>query len=91
MISIGQIVFAKCGRDKGQAFIVTKVEGDYLFIVNGKNRTLLKPKRKKQKHVQISHYVNEEIGKILMDNGYLLDATIRSALADYNDTNTVRR
>ncbi len=91
MISVGQIVFAKNGRDKGLAFIVTAIEGDYVFIVNGKNRTLEKPKKKKQKHIQISYYVDEEIGKTLVNNGYLLDASIRSALARYNDTNTVRR
>ena len=49
---VGQIVFAKCGRDKGKAFVIISTSGDYVYLVDGKLRTLSKPKKKKKKHVQ---------------------------------------
>ena len=45
----GQIVFSKSGHDKGGAFIVIDIEEEFLYIVDGKRRTLEKPKRKKNK------------------------------------------
>ncbi len=80
MISIGQIVFVKAGRDKDDAFIVTDVSGEYVFIANGKNRTLLKPKKKKNIHIQLTKIIDEDIKKKLESNSYLLDSDIRKSI-----------
>ncbi len=86
MISIGQIVFAKAGRDKDNAFIVTKVLGEYVFIANGKNRTLEKPKKKKLIHLQLTSFIDEEIKNKIENDSYLLDADIRKSLKKYYQT-----
>ncbi len=83
MVSVGQIVFAKAGRDKGDAFIVTKVIEPYVFIANGKSRTLLKPKKKKMIHIQITHFIDEEIKNKIITDSYLLDSDIRKSLKKY--------
>lgn len=76
---IGQVVFAKAGRDKGDAFIVTNISNDYLFLVDGKRRTLNKPKMKKVKHVQpVNAVVN-----LQTDGRALQDADIRKWLGAY--------
>ena len=49
---ISDVVLSTTGRDKGKIFFVIGIEDDMLLLVNGKDRTLDKPKRKKQKHVQ---------------------------------------
>ena len=51
-MTAGQFVLSKCGRDKGQLFVVLMVDGEYLYLVNGTSRPLSKPKKKKCKHVQ---------------------------------------
>ena len=51
----GQVVISKCGRDKGLALVVLSTEGEYAFIVDGKLRTLVKPKKKKVKHLQLTN------------------------------------
>jgi len=68
-MSIGQVVFAKCGRDKGKAFVVINVQEEYLYLVDGILRTLNKPKKKKVKHVRpVNHIVNLEVaGRALQD------------------------
>jgi ribosomal protein L14E/L6E/L27E len=51
----GQIVIVKKGRDKGRHMVVLAVEphdNTYLYLVDGKLRTLSKPKKKKAMHVQ---------------------------------------
>jgi len=72
----GQIVFAKSGRDKGKAFIVINIHEDYLYLADGKLRTLDKPKKKKQMHVQPTNYV----AKLETDGRALQDADIRKQL-----------
>ncbi len=86
MISIGQIVFVKAGRDKGNAFIVTKVLGEYVFIANGKNRTLMKPKKKKIIHLQETKFIDDEIKSKIENESYLLDSDVRKSLKKYYQT-----
>ena len=79
----GQIVFSKCGHDKTLPFIVIAVDGEYLYLADGKNRRLEHPKRKKIKHVQKTNRVCEDIKKKLEDKSYLLDADILKAIKEY--------
>jgi len=78
----GQIVFSKQGRDKGLAMIVVDVDGDYVFLVDGRFRLLAKPKRKKIKHVQITNHVISLAPACGRD---LQDADIRKYLQAWNN------
>lgn len=83
MVSVGQIVFNKAGRDKGDAFIVTKVLEPYVFIANGKGRTLSKPKKKKIMHLQLTNTICYDINEKILSDSYILDAEIRKTLKKY--------
>lgn len=50
---IGMLVRSKAGHDQGEIFIITAVDDAYVYLADGKYRTLDKPKKKKKKHVQI--------------------------------------
>ena len=83
--TVGQVVYSKCGHDKGKAFIVTEIEEDFLYLTDGKRRKMDKPKKKKTKHVQITNYYDDEL-KTKIENGeYLLDADFVKALKKYSD------
>ena len=83
--TVGQVVYSKCGHDKGKAFIVTEIEEDFLYLTDGKSRKMDKPKKKKTKHVQIINYYDDEL-KTKIENGeYLLDADFVKALKKYSD------
>ena len=70
---IGMIVRAKAGRDKNSFFITTSMEGDTGYIVNGKQRPLEKPKKKKLKHLAATNTVvqdydtNRKVKRILSE------------------------
>ena len=51
-LTISDVVVSTAGRDSGEWFYVIADDQTYLFLVNGKDRPLDKPKRKKRKHVQ---------------------------------------
>ena len=51
-INISDVVVSTAGRDAGEWFYVIAEDPVYLFLANGKDRPLDKPKRKKRKHVQ---------------------------------------
>lgn len=51
-LEIGTVVKALKGRDKDKYFCVVGMEDEYVYICNGKERKLSKPKRKKIKHIQ---------------------------------------
>ena len=51
-ITVSDVVVSRSGRDQGEWFYVIDADETFLFLVNGKDRPLDKPKRKKRKHVQ---------------------------------------
>jgi len=86
---IGQIVFSKCGRDKGKAFIVIRIEEEYVHLVDGKSRTLENPKKKKHKHTQRTKTVVEWIKQKLIEDA-LMDHEIKKVIQKYLKDASIR-
>ena len=70
-----EIVRSLAGHDAGMYYMVLGVEGDKLYLVNGKNKKRANPKIKKQKHVQILRGQSEDILS-RMKEGKLNDADV---------------
>ena len=49
-LTIADVVVSTAGRDAGKLFYVLETDDAWLTLVNGKDRTIEKPKRKKRKH-----------------------------------------
>lgn len=82
MLEVGQVVFSKCGRDKGRSFIVVSIEEEYAYLADGDLRKLETPKRKKNKHIQGTNDVIDWVKqKIIEEN--VSNADIRKGLAEY--------
>lgn len=80
----GQIVFSKCGHDKGKAYIISDISGEFLYLVDGQNRTIEKAKKKKIKHVQVTGYIIEEI-KAKLEDKTIMDSDLIKALKQYKN------
>jgi ribosomal protein L14E/L6E/L27E len=50
---IGKVVISKAGRDKGRFAVVVGVDA-YVYIADGKEHKLSKPKRKNIKHITVT-------------------------------------
>lgn len=57
MIAAGTVVISGAGHDCGRAMLVVRIDGDYIFVADGKERKLEKPKKKNQKHVRVTNRV----------------------------------
>ena len=52
-IEIGNFAISKSGHDKGHLYVIIKTDDEYVYLVDGKIRTLSNPKKKNKKHIQI--------------------------------------
>lgn len=50
---IGMLARSIAGHDKGNVYVIMNVEDAYIYLVDGNIRPLDKPKKKKEKHVQV--------------------------------------
>ena len=80
-IFIADVVTTIAGRDAGQLFYVIHAEQEYLYLVNGKDRTLEKPKRKKRKHVQMVLRSETRVAQKLRAGDKVLNGELRRDLA----------
>ena len=50
---VGYLARSIAGHDKGNLYIIIEETDQYLFLANGEEKTLEKPKRKNRKHVAL--------------------------------------
>ena len=80
-INISDVVVSTAGRDAGEWFYVIAEDPTYLFLANGKDRTLDKPKRKKRKHAQKVLRSETRVAEKLRTGGKVLNGELRRDLA----------
>ena len=80
-IIISDVVVSTAGRDAGEWFYVIDEDPTYLFLANGKDRTLDKPKRKKRKHVQKVLRSETRVAEKLRHGDKVLNGELRRDLA----------
>ena len=80
-ITISDVVVSTAGRDHGEWFYVVNEDPIYLFLANGKDRTLDKPKRKKRKHVQKVLRSETRVADKLRQGDKVLNGELRRDLA----------
>ena len=80
-LSIADVVLSTAGRDQGKLFYVIGTEEAYLLLVDGKGRTIDKPKKKKRKHVQKVLRSETRIAEKLKSGDKVLNSELRRDLA----------
>ena len=76
---IGRIVCSKAGRDKDYFMVVVAEENGFVYVCDGKERPLERPKRKNVKHIKLT-------ATYLDENDYKTNKHLRKALAVYRDS-----
>ena len=80
-IQIADVVVATAGREAGKRFYVADMSAEYLFLVNGKDRTLERPKRKKRRHVEKVLRSETRVAEKLRNGDKVLNSELRRDLA----------
>ena len=81
-IIISDVVTSTAGRDQGKLFYVIGTDPVFLTLVNGKDRTLEKPKRKKRKHIQKVLRSETRVAEKLKQGDKVLNSELRRDLAE---------
>ena len=78
---ISDVVASAAGRDQGKLFYVIGTDDTFVMLVNGKDRTLEKPKRKKRKHVQKVLRSETRVAEKIRSGDKVLNGELRRDLA----------
>jgi ribosomal protein L14E/L6E/L27E len=84
----GYFARSLAGHDKGKLYIIiegTKETGtdDFVYLTDGKTKTLDKPKKKKVKHIQVIHTLDESLKKLFESGQPIRDENIKYAIKEY--------
>ena len=79
---ISDVVVSTAGHDQGEMFYVVSTDDQFLYLANGKDRTLDKPKRKKRKHIQKVLRSETRVAEKLMEGDKVLNSELREDLAE---------
>ena len=78
---IADVVVSTAGRDTGSLFYVIEADDTWLTLVNGKDRTIEKPKRKKRKHTNKVLRSETRVAEKLRNGDKVLNSELRRDLA----------
>ena len=80
---IGSFAKSKAGRDKEEIYVIIDEEAEYVYLADGKYKSINKPKRKKKKHIQpIKKYDDTHLCKKLAAGIPVTDVEIKKAIKD---------
>ena len=80
-IATADVVSSTAGRDQGQLFYVMDADDQFVTLVNGRNRPVEKPKRKKRKHVEKVLRSETRVAAKLLSGDKVLNGELRRDLA----------
>ena len=83
---IADVVEATAGRDAGKLFYVIDTDETHITLVNGKDRSLEKPKRKKRKHARMVLRPQTRVAEKIKSGDKVLNSEIRRDLAYLSNT-----
>ncbi len=86
-IAKASLVEATAGREQGKRYFVIDLEGEYLFLADGKTRKLEAPKKKKRKHVRLVQTQELRIAEKIRSNEKITNSELRKAIAILSDDN----
>ena len=58
---IGGVAVSTAGHDTGKSYVIIEIDQEYLYLVDGRIRTLDRPKKKKIKHASMLTLLDPEL------------------------------
>lgn len=86
-MKIGEIVISTFGHDMGEWYVVEEVLNEFVYLVDGKNKPIDKPKKKKVKHVLTTNYFAKELADKMLSKQNIQNAEIRKTIKFFKEQN----
>ncbi len=71
------------GRDKGTIYVVSEDDGDFVHLINGKQRKVSKPKIKRKKHILC--FFDNKLSKYISEDAPVTDGRLRRAVKQFTE------
>lgn len=82
---IGMLAVSKAGHDSKTTYVIIGEDDEYVYLADGKIRTVDRPKKKNKKHIQVIRKVQME----KPDDGFK-DLEIKKAIKEYQEEANVK-
>ena len=79
----GMFATSKAGHDKGKLYIIIKEEDEYVYLADGRLKTVDAPKKKKKKHIQIIKKVDSSIYLSIEEKREISNEEVKRAIKEY--------
>lgn len=89
-ISLGQVVESIAGRDRREVYLVVALEGPYLLVANGRQRSVKAPKKKNKRHVRAHKRNSEPVRSALEAGESVSDEQVRQVLKNLCPDHMIR-
>lgn len=80
---IGQMAEATAGHDTGKVYVIIDVQGERLYLADGKRKTVKEPKVKNICHVRRMNYIDPVIEAKIDQQISLDDETVQEAVVKF--------
>lgn len=85
----GFLASSKAGHDKDKIYVIIKEDSEYVWLADGKIKTISNPKKKRKKHIQpIKYFINGEMRTSLLEGKAVSDLEIMMILKNYKKQQT---
>ena len=80
----GSIVLSAAGRDKGNVFLVSKIDGNFVYLVDGDIHKVENPKYKKIKHITETEFFSDYLSERFKNNNKVSNQDIKRILQEFS-------
>lgn len=86
---VGNLAASLAGHDKNQIYIIIKEDDEYVYLCDGRLKTLSEPKKKNKKHIQIiKKDMDAELAQKLIKGENVRDEEIKRTIKLYELKNS---
>lgn len=82
---IGMLAVSRAGHDSTTIYVIIGEDGEYVYLADGRTRTVDRPKKKNRKHIQVIKKMQME----KPEDGFK-DPEIRKAIKMYQEEANVK-
>ena len=82
---IGYFGVSRAGHDCNEIYVIINNDSEYVYLADGKSKTVDKPKKKKKKHIQIIVHIDQAIQTKLNQNKLFINEDIKRAIKLYKN------
>ena len=84
---VGGYAISAAGHDAGRWYVIIDIEREYIYLVDGKIRTIDHPKKKKLKHVNLLNDFDSELALKIKDKK-VTNEEIKRTIKQMQDRNS---